>query len=66
MTRAREKLERKQLDLVVLNRVDEPGSGFEVDTNRITLVTRDGEEETELMTKRAAAEMVLDRVEDLL
>jgi phosphopantothenoylcysteine decarboxylase/phosphopantothenate--cysteine ligase len=66
VTRAREKLERKQLDLVVLNRVDEPGSGFEVDTNRITLVTRDAEQESELMTKRAAAEVILDRVEDLL
>lgn len=66
VTRAREKLERKQLDLVVLNRVDEPGSGFEVDTNRITLITREGEQETELMTKRAAAEMILDRVEGML
>ncbi|UCF40608.1 MAG: bifunctional phosphopantothenoylcysteine decarboxylase/phosphopantothenate--cysteine ligase CoaBC [Gemmatimonadota bacterium] len=66
LTRAREKLDQKRLDLVVLNRVDEPGSGFEVDTNRITLITRDGHEESELMTKRAAAEVILDRVERLL
>ncbi len=35
--RARQKLERKQLDLIVLNRADEPGSGFEQETNRVAL-----------------------------
>jgi phosphopantothenoylcysteine decarboxylase/phosphopantothenate--cysteine ligase len=65
-SRAREKLEQKQLDLVVLNRVDEPESGFEVDTNRITLITRDAQQEADLMTKREAAEMILDHVEELL
>jgi phosphopantothenoylcysteine decarboxylase/phosphopantothenate--cysteine ligase len=65
-SRAREKLKQKQLDLVVLNRVDEPEGGFEVDTNRITLITPDGQQEADLMTKREAAETILDHVEGLL
>ena len=65
-SRARDKLEQKQLDLVVLNRVDQPESGFEVDTNRITLITRDAQQEADLMTKREAAELILDHVERLL
>jgi phosphopantothenoylcysteine decarboxylase/phosphopantothenate--cysteine ligase len=43
--RARRKLEAKNLDLVVLNDVTEPGSGFEVETNRVTLIRRDGSTE---------------------
>ncbi|MBM3477122.1 MAG: bifunctional phosphopantothenoylcysteine decarboxylase/phosphopantothenate--cysteine ligase CoaBC [Armatimonadetes bacterium] len=43
--RARRKLEAKSLDLVVLNDVTEPGSGFEVETNRVTLIRRDGSAE---------------------
>jgi phosphopantothenoylcysteine decarboxylase/phosphopantothenate--cysteine ligase len=39
--RAAGKLATKNLDLVVLNDVTEPGSGFEVDTNRVTLIRRD-------------------------
>ncbi len=66
VARAREKLKQKQLDLVILNRVDEPGSGFEVDTNRITLITREAEQAAGLMAKHEAAELILDRVEDLL
>jgi len=44
--RAKGKLEAKNLDLIVLNDVTEPGSGFEVDTNRVTLIRRDGSAES--------------------
>jgi phosphopantothenoylcysteine decarboxylase/phosphopantothenate--cysteine ligase len=61
---ARDKLKSKQLDLVVLNDAKEPGAGFGVDTNRVTVITRDGkEEELELMSKTDLAEILLDRVE---
>lgn len=64
---AREKLSRKGLDLVVLNNAREPGAGFEADTNRVTLVARDGElAELPLMAKGDVADAILDRVEDLL
>ena len=63
---ARRKLDAKSLDLVVLNDATEPGAGFGVDTNRVTLVARDGEERLELMPKAAVADALLDRVERLL
>jgi phosphopantothenoylcysteine decarboxylase/phosphopantothenate--cysteine ligase len=63
---AREKLVRKQLDLVVANDAAEAGAGPEVETNRVALVTRDGVEQLALMSKEAVAEQVLDRVAVLL
>jgi phosphopantothenoylcysteine decarboxylase/phosphopantothenate--cysteine ligase len=64
---AREKLKAKDLDFVVLNDAKEPGAGFGVDTNRVTIFTRDGkQEELELMSKADLAEILLDRVEAAL
>jgi phosphopantothenoylcysteine decarboxylase/phosphopantothenate--cysteine ligase len=64
---AREKLEAKDLDLVVLNDAKEPGAGFGVDTNRVTVIGRNGkQEELDLMSKTDLAEILLDRVEEEL
>ena len=64
---AREKLKAKDLDLVVLNNAGEPGAGFGVDTNRVTVIGRNGkQEELELMSKTDLAEVLLDRVEQEL
>jgi phosphopantothenoylcysteine decarboxylase/phosphopantothenate--cysteine ligase len=64
---AREKLKSKDLDLVVLNDATEPGAGFGVDTNRVTLIDRAGiEEELPLMAKTDLAEVLLDRIEEKL
>jgi phosphopantothenoylcysteine decarboxylase/phosphopantothenate--cysteine ligase len=60
---ARRKLEAKRVDLIVANDVTEPGAGFDVDTNRVALVSRDGIERLPLMSKREVAGLVLDRVE---
>jgi len=61
---AREKLKAKGLDLVVLNDATEPGAGFGVDTNRVTLIGRNGKEDKlDLMSKTDLAEILLDRVE---
>jgi phosphopantothenoylcysteine decarboxylase/phosphopantothenate--cysteine ligase len=66
-SRGRTKLERKQLDLVVVNDALEPGAGFEVDTNRVTLLDRFGERVVvPLQDKRAVAGAILDAVEQLL
>jgi len=66
-SRGRTKLERKQLDLVVVNDALEPGAGFEVDTNRVTLLDRFGERVVvPLQDKRAVAGAILDAVERLL
>ena len=64
---ARQKLKSKELDFVVLNNATEPGAGFGVDTNRVTIIDRGGKEEAlELMSKSDVAEIILDRVEAAL
>ncbi len=64
---ARAKLASKALDLIVLNDATEEGAGFEVDTNRVTLIARSGDPVVlPLMPKTEVAEAILDRVEELL
>jgi len=65
LAKARAKLARKGLDLVVLN-LAEPGAGAEVDTNRVTLVSAKGEVAGPMESKDAAAARILDAVEGLL
>jgi phosphopantothenoylcysteine decarboxylase/phosphopantothenate--cysteine ligase len=64
---ARAKLIEKGLDLIVANDVTQPGAGFAVDTNIVTLVTRDGQESPlPKMPKREVADRVLDEALGLL
>jgi phosphopantothenoylcysteine decarboxylase/phosphopantothenate--cysteine ligase len=63
---AAEKLDRKRLDMIVANDVSATDSGFEVDTNRVTLLYPDGQQEAlSLMTKFEVAEQLLQRVAQL-
>jgi phosphopantothenoylcysteine decarboxylase/phosphopantothenate--cysteine ligase len=67
LSNARSKLKAKGMDLVALNIAGSPGSGFDVETNRITVVDPSGTvEELPLLTKREAADRLLDRIEDQL
>ncbi len=59
---ARRKLARKNLDLIVLNDVSQPGAGFNVDTNIATLITPDSQTEYPLRTKRQLADDILDKI----
>jgi len=63
---ARRKLQGKGVDLIVANDVAAPGAGFDVDTNEVTLVSRDATEHLPLMAKARVAAALLDRVEQLL
>ena len=63
---AKHKLASKRVDLIVANDVAKPGSGFDVDTNEVTLVDRDGAEPLPLMSKDDVASKILDRVERIL
>jgi phosphopantothenoylcysteine decarboxylase/phosphopantothenate--cysteine ligase len=57
------KLESKNLDMIAGNLVNQPASGFAVDTNKVTLFYRDGtKEELPSMEKDAVADTLLDRV----
>ena len=63
----REKLAAKDLDLVVVNDAEDPKAGFAVDTNRVTILHRDGRSEAlGVMLKSELADSILDRVEALL
>ena len=64
---ARRKLRQKGLDLVVANDITEPESGFGADTNKVTIISKDGKiESLPLMSKREVAERILDRVVEML
>lgn len=67
LAKGRAKLERKGLDLIVVNDALEPGAGFEKDTNRVALLGRDGSRQIlPLQSKREVAEAILDHVEQTL
>jgi phosphopantothenoylcysteine decarboxylase/phosphopantothenate--cysteine ligase len=64
---ARKKLESKALDLIVANSAGEEESAFGADTNRVTLIAREGAvEELSRRPKTEVADAILDRVEALL
>ena len=64
---AKDKVKRKNLDLMVANDITEPESGFGTDTNRVTLISRDLQvQELPLLTKYEVSNRILDRVRELL
>ena len=64
---ARHKLEQKGLDLIVANDITAADSGFDVATNKVTLIDRNGNlEELPLLSKREVADRVLDRVAGMM
>lgn len=64
------KLQRKNLDLIVLNSLRDAGAGFGHDTNKVTLIGRAGQgtnsEELPLLSKTDTARAILDRIERIL
>lgn len=63
--RARGKLLKKGADIIVFNNVASADSGFDVDTNRVTIIERNGEISFPLMSKDEVADLLLDRVANL-
>ena len=64
---ARKKLQEKGLDIIVANDITSADSGFNVDTNQVTIIDRDSKiEELPLLSKREVAERVLDKVSEFL
>ena len=60
------KLEKKHVDMICANNLKVAGAGFGVDTNVLTLITRDGAEELPLLSKEEAANRVIDRAVQLM
>jgi phosphopantothenoylcysteine decarboxylase/phosphopantothenate--cysteine ligase len=63
LDRAREKLERKGADAIVLNDVSRSEIGFESPDNEVVIVERDRERQVPLSSKEQVADAILDRVE---
>ena len=56
------KLERKNLDFIVLNNPNTVGAGFGTDTNIVTIIDKDGKEELPLMSKYEVANKIIDKL----
>lgn len=59
------KLKAKNCDMICANSLHTEGAGFGTDTNVLTLITADGTEELEKMSKLQAADMILDRLMEM-
>jgi phosphopantothenoylcysteine decarboxylase/phosphopantothenate--cysteine ligase len=67
MANAKQKLKQKELDFIVANDITAGDSGFDTDTNRVTIIDQEGKiDSLPLMAKREVAERVLDRVVEFL
>lgn len=62
---ARKKLDKKNFDFVVLNSLRDAGAGFRGDTNKVTLVDRQGAEALPLMSKHDVAVRIVDKIEKI-
>ena len=60
--KARAKLKKKNLDMIVANNVKVAGAGFGTDTNVVTFITKDSTEQLEIMSKENVAMKLLDRL----
>ena len=63
---AQSKLERKNLDFIVLNSLRDEGAGFGYDTNKVTLIDRKGSQELPLQSKKNVAKAIIDKLAGLL
>lgn len=59
---AEDKLNRKNLDFIVLNSLNDPGAGFRYDTNKITIIDREGKTDYPLKSKAEVATDIVDRL----
>ena len=59
---ARGKLNRKHADMIVANSLKQEGAGFGVDTNIVTIITKDGEEQLPIMSKEKVASVIIDNI----
>ena len=63
---AQDKLERKNLDFIVLNSLRNEGAGFGYDTNKVTLIDRNGSDELPLQSKKDVAKAIVSKLAGLL
>ncbi len=61
MEHAREKMSRKNLDMIVMNSLQDPGAGFQVDTNKVTVITTTDTTTLPLLSKTEVATEIINR-----
>ena len=61
MQHAQEKLQRKNLDMIVMNSLQDQGAGFKVDTNMVTIIMPDSSESLPLQSKKDVAKEIIKR-----
>ncbi|MFD2248239.1 bifunctional phosphopantothenoylcysteine decarboxylase/phosphopantothenate--cysteine ligase CoaBC [Pontibacter ruber] len=59
---AREKLQKKNLDMIVLNSLNDPGAGFKHDTNKITIIEQEATTAFELKSKTEVAQDIVNLI----
>lgn len=59
---SKQKLERKNLDMIVCNNLKDEGAGFQCDTNKVTIITKNSTEPLALMSKSEVADEILNRI----
>lgn len=59
---SKEKLLKKNLDMIVANNLRQKGAGFEVDTNIVTIITSKEIQELEILSKEDVANIVIDNI----
>ena len=59
---ARKKLTGKSMDMIIFNDITAEDSGFDVDTNKVTIIDAEEERELMVMSKDAVADTLLDRM----
>ena len=59
---SRAKLDKKNADLICANSIASAQTGFAVDTNKVTLITRQGVLELPLCSKEQTADLILDKI----
>ena len=62
---SRKKLESKNADMICANSLKTEGAGYQVDTNIVTMITKNDMEELPLMSKNEVADKILDKVVSL-
>lgn len=63
---SKKKLASKNCDMIVANNLKDDGAGFGVDTNKVTIITENNTDSLDVMTKKEAAEKILDAALSLL
>lgn len=67
LVNATKKIEEKNLDMIVANDITQPGAGFEVDTNIVKVITKDGNiKDLPMMSKYELSHIILDLVANLM